>query len=72
MIHGQSGVVRIGRVRKMCSRVLTILALQFSIVAATPLSRGLLPTVNLDNATFTGVTLGRVSSFLGIPFAQPP
>ncbi|PFH54015.1 hypothetical protein AMATHDRAFT_800 [Amanita thiersii Skay4041] len=30
------------------------------------------PTVMLDSATFSGNTVGRVSKFLGIPFAQPP
>lgn len=30
------------------------------------------PTVTLDNGTFTGITSGAVSQFLGIPFAQPP
>lgn len=30
------------------------------------------PTVTLDNATVTGVVLGRTNQFLGIPFAQPP
>ncbi|KJA16248.1 hypothetical protein HYPSUDRAFT_219571 [Hypholoma sublateritium FD-334 SS-4] len=30
------------------------------------------PTVKLDNGTFTGITAGGVSQFLGIPFAQPP
>ncbi|PFH47077.1 hypothetical protein AMATHDRAFT_153021 [Amanita thiersii Skay4041] len=30
------------------------------------------PTVTLDSATFTGVSNGFVSKFLGIPFAQPP
>ncbi|EGN97863.1 hypothetical protein SERLA73DRAFT_74118 [Serpula lacrymans var. lacrymans S7.3] len=30
------------------------------------------PTVNLDNATFTGITVGNFSKFLGIRFAQPP
>ncbi|TFK33460.1 carotenoid ester lipase precursor [Crucibulum laeve] len=30
------------------------------------------PTVILDNATFTGLTSGTVSTFLGIPFAQAP
>lgn len=30
------------------------------------------PTVQLDNATFIGLSSGQVSSFLGIPFAQPP
>ena len=33
---------------------------------------GLSPTVQLDNATFTGFNSGQVSKFLGIPFAQPP
>ena len=30
------------------------------------------PIVKLDNGTFTGITAGGVSQFLGIPFAQPP
>ncbi|PPQ98066.1 hypothetical protein CVT26_003292 [Gymnopilus dilepis] len=30
------------------------------------------PTVKLDSGTFTGITAGGVSQFLGIPFAQPP
>ncbi|KAI0030033.1 carotenoid ester lipase precursor [Vararia minispora EC-137] len=30
------------------------------------------PTVKLDDAVFTGKTVGRVSHFLGIPFAQAP
>jgi hypothetical protein len=30
------------------------------------------PTVQLDNAIFTGKSLGLVSEFLGIPFAKPP
>ena len=30
------------------------------------------PEVHLDNATFTGVCIGLVARFLGIPFAQPP
>ncbi|TFK27679.1 carotenoid ester lipase precursor [Coprinopsis marcescibilis] len=30
------------------------------------------PTVVLNNATFTGITKGGASHFLGIPFAKPP
>ncbi|KXN87213.1 Lipase 1 [Leucoagaricus sp. SymC.cos] len=30
------------------------------------------PTVALDNGTFTGLVLGPVIQFLGIPYAQPP
>jgi hypothetical protein len=30
------------------------------------------PTVQLDNAIFTGKSSGLVSEFLGIPFAKPP
>ena len=30
------------------------------------------PTVTLDHGTFTGITSGSTSQFLGIPFAQPP
>jgi hypothetical protein len=30
------------------------------------------PTVKLDAATFTGVSSGQLSKFLGIPFAYPP
>ncbi|KAG7088902.1 hypothetical protein E1B28_012847 [Marasmius oreades] len=44
-------------------------ALQVSIVLAVPLAG---PTVKLDSATVTGTSSGRVSSFLGIPFAKPP
>ena len=30
------------------------------------------PEVLLDNATFTGICIGRTARFLGIPYAQPP
>ncbi|PPQ91064.1 hypothetical protein CVT25_014732 [Psilocybe cyanescens] len=30
------------------------------------------PSVKLDSGTFTGTSLGTVSQFLGIPYAQPP
>jgi hypothetical protein len=30
------------------------------------------PETHLDNATFTGLCIGRTARFLGIPFAQPP
>lgn len=43
-----------------------------SHVAALPLQTRADPTVVLGNATVTGFNLGSVSSYLGIPFAQPP
>ncbi|KAG7088708.1 hypothetical protein E1B28_012678 [Marasmius oreades] len=46
-----------------------LFAVQVSVVFAVPLAG---PTVSLDSATVTGVTEGRVSRFLGIPYAQPP
>lgn len=30
------------------------------------------PVVHLDSGTFTGISAGGVSQFLGIPYAQPP
>ena len=30
------------------------------------------PETHLDNATFTGICIGRTARFLGIPYAQPP
>lgn len=30
------------------------------------------PEAHLDNATFTGICIGRTARFLGIPYAQPP
>jgi len=30
------------------------------------------PTVQLNNATITGIDVGGVSKFLGIPYALPP
>nr|CAH17527.1 carotenoid ester lipase precursor [Pleurotus sapidus] len=47
--------------------VLGLFAIQ---TAATPLPRA--NSVTLDSATFTGTTSGRVTKFLGIPYAQPP
>ena len=44
----------------------------FVIAAHTIVLAVAAPTVTLDNGTFTGTTLGSVSQFLGIPFAQPP
>lgn len=45
-----------------------------SVIAAPQVARQATPTVSLDSATFTGVTNSTtgVTSFLGIPFAQPP
>lgn len=51
---------------------LAALGLRFNIASATPVARAAAPTVKLDSATFTGVTSGTTSKFLGIPFAQPP
>lgn len=42
------------------------------LVGASPLEARAPPTVVLDSGTFTGVSAGLSSSFLGIPFAQPP
>lgn len=36
---------------------------------STPLEA---PIVRLDNATVSGQSFGKVSRFLGIPFAKPP
>lgn len=33
---------------------------------------GALPEAHLDDATFTGICIGRTARFLGIPYAQPP
>jgi len=45
-------------------------ALAFGFAAhGSPLA---VPTVQLDSATVTGTSIGGVSKFLGIPFAQPP
>jgi hypothetical protein len=41
-------------------------------VMAGPVQACAAPTVTLDSATVTGVTLGSTNQFLGIPFAQPP
>ena len=40
-----------------------------AVAAAAPASS---PTVRLDDATVIGFTEGTSTSFLGIPFAQPP
>jgi acetylcholinesterase len=40
-----------------------------ALATAAPLAD---PTVQLDNATVTGTSTDRTSSFLGIPFAEPP
>ncbi|KAF4576970.1 hypothetical protein EYR36_004954 [Pleurotus pulmonarius] len=43
----------------------------FAIRTAASLT-GAANSVTLDSATFTGTTSGRVTKFLGIPYAQPP
>jgi hypothetical protein len=49
--------------------LVSFLVATLSMTVAAPLSE---PTVHLDDATITGTSAGRTSSFLGIPFAQPP
>ncbi|KAF5376939.1 hypothetical protein D9615_007293 [Tricholomella constricta] len=49
--------------------VFVLLGIWATTVAAAPLAA---PTVQLDSATVTGTSSGRVSKFLGIPFAKPP
>lgn len=50
---------------------LLISTIQAGIAIASPVRRTS-PTVQLDNAIFTGVSSSQVSKFLGIPFARPP
>ncbi|KAF9265176.1 carotenoid ester lipase precursor [Marasmius fiardii PR-910] len=45
------------------------IALQATVALAAPLAG---PTVTLNSATVTGTSSGKVSKFLGIPFAEPP
>ncbi|KAF8073584.1 carotenoid ester lipase precursor [Lyophyllum atratum] len=49
--------------------IFILLGVWASVVNAAPL---VAPTVQLDSATVTGTNSGRVSKFLGIPFAKPP
>lgn len=51
------------------SNILAFVGLQALSAHASPLAA---PTVTLDSATISGVTVGNVNKFLGIPFAQPP
>ena len=46
----------------------SILAVALGAAAGKDLS----VVTKLDHGTFTGITSGNVSSFLGIPFARPP
>ncbi|KJA17434.1 hypothetical protein HYPSUDRAFT_46373 [Hypholoma sublateritium FD-334 SS-4] len=48
------------------------LTLSTLCVFAVPLVERAAPIVTLDGATFTGITSGTNTKFLGIPFAQPP
>ncbi|ETW82195.1 Esterase/Lipase [Heterobasidion irregulare TC 32-1] len=52
--------------------VVATLAFGVGLTTAVSTARATGPTVQLDNATFVGATVGSVSRFLGIPFAQPP
>ncbi|KAG6815752.1 hypothetical protein H0H93_009083, partial [Arthromyces matolae] len=70
------GLEEVGTRNKVSS-----LMLQRLLVLAVLLAGGVLPTlaaliiapvVRLDNATVTGKSFGRISKFLGIPFARPP
>ncbi|KAG5654308.1 hypothetical protein H0H81_004727 [Sphagnurus paluster] len=53
----------------MMFRTFVVLSIWATSIAAAPLAA---PTVKLDAATVTGTSSGRLSKFLGIPFAQPP
>ncbi|GLB38556.1 putative type-B carboxylesterase lipase family protein [Lyophyllum shimeji] len=54
---------------KLRAFIITLLGALARSVAAAPLAA---PTVQLDSLTVIGTTSGRVSKFLGIPFAKPP
>ncbi|KAF4574341.1 Carboxylic ester hydrolase [Pleurotus pulmonarius] len=54
----------------MFSVLQVVLALFIVQTAANPLPRA--NNVILDSATFTGTSTGKVTKFLGIPYAQPP
>ena len=51
----------------------TLVLFASHILAATSTHvRRTSPTVQLDNATFTGTGDGTINKFLGIPYVQPP
>lgn len=56
----------------MLARPLFLLPLAASVVLAVPTEKRGLPTVQLDNGTFLGISDGLVSRFLGIPFGKAP
>lgn len=56
----------------MLSSLLLGLALHAFNAVAVPLVERAAPTVTLESSSFTGVTSGQHTKFLGIPFAQPP
>ena len=57
----------------MCSsRLRSLLPLAFLFGRFSTVWRGVLPTVQLDQATVYGTTNGPVTSYLNIPFAEPP
>ncbi|KAG6815333.1 hypothetical protein H0H93_010107 [Arthromyces matolae] len=56
----------------MLQRLLVLTGLLASSVLPTPAALIVAPVVRLDNATVTGKSFGRISKFLGIPFARPP
>lgn len=56
-------------------QLLQILLLGISPAVGVPFASrdaDALPTVALDYGTYQGVTLGNVTSFLGMNYAQPP
>ncbi|TDL14977.1 carotenoid ester lipase precursor [Rickenella mellea] len=55
----------------LVSTLISTIALA-SVVVAVPVERGIPPTVILPNGIFQGSTSGNLTSFLGIPYAQPP
>lgn len=50
---------------------LVVLALNTAVIAVVGAAHGAAPQVTLDHGTFTGVTDGIATRFLGIPFAKP-
>ncbi|KIJ47403.1 hypothetical protein M422DRAFT_164078 [Sphaerobolus stellatus SS14] len=58
---------------QLATLLLALISVALSPVYAVPaIVERAAPTVNLDGATFTGVTAVNVQKFLGIPFAKPP
>ena len=52
--------------------LMTFAAIVLTAALGVAAAQAVPPVVKLDYGAFTGMTSGDVSSFLGIPFAQPP